>query len=176
MANWSVPTVGFPEPNPPCARDYARSKPHSRTPRLRLSYFPPYQPVRRVAPLDADAAARWQARNTRRGAARRGELAGAHFAFHRAQTAMRSRSCPLHTYPKDATSSFELLSSVPADASSRPTRRRRGRSMAGAQHTPRRRSAWRTGRCSPLVSPSPTRRAFTAMPPTRRTQGRHLYV
>ena len=97
MANWPVLTVGFPELKLPCARDYARFTHNPRTQRLRLSYFPPYQSMRRVAPLDADAAARWQARNTRRGAARRGELVGAHRGFPRAQTVVRSRPRPLHT-------------------------------------------------------------------------------
>ena len=97
VANWSVLTVGFPELKPPCARGHARRTHNPMTPRLRLSYFPPYQPMRRVAPLDADAAARWQARNTRRGAARRGELVGAHRGFPRAQTVVRSRPRPLHT-------------------------------------------------------------------------------
>ena len=88
---------GFPELKPPCARGHARFVHNPRTPRLCLSYFPPYQPMRRVAPLDADAAARWQARNTRRGAARRSELVGAHRGFPRAQTAVRSRPRPRHT-------------------------------------------------------------------------------
>ena len=40
---------------------------------------------------------------------------------------MRSRPWPRNAYFKDATSSFQLLSSVPTDATGRPTRRRRGR-------------------------------------------------
>ena len=96
VVNWSVLTVGFPALKPSCARGHARFTHNPRTPRFRLSYFPPCQPMR-LAPLDTDAAARWQARNTRRGAARHGELAGAHRGFPRAQTAVRSRPRPLHT-------------------------------------------------------------------------------
>ena len=40
-----------------CARGHARETYTSRTPRLRLSDFRPCQPMRRVAPLDADASA-----------------------------------------------------------------------------------------------------------------------
>ena len=85
VSNRSKLTVGPPELKPPCARDHARSARNLSTARNRLSYFPPCKPLRRVAALETVAAARWQARKTRRGAARRVEPVEAHRGFPRAQ-------------------------------------------------------------------------------------------
>ena len=57
----------------------------------------------------------------------------------------------------------QLRSCEPDDATNRPTRRRHGRPLAGAQHTPRRRLACRTGRSSPWVPPSSNHRALATM-------------
>ena len=63
------------------------------------------------------------------GAAQRVEPVGPHRGFPRAQNAVRSRPRPQNTYFKNADSWFERISPVPADATSRPTRRRRGRRL-----------------------------------------------
>ena len=66
--------------------------------------------------------------STRRDA-RRVAPVGAHRGFPRAQNEVRSRPRPHITRSKDATSRLERISSVPTDATSRSTRRRRGRRL-----------------------------------------------
>ena len=86
----SFPFLPFaPDAAPGAALRASEVENFSMTPRLRSSISPPSHSMRQVAPLDADAAAHWQPRNTRRGAARHGELAGAQRGFPRAQTAVR---------------------------------------------------------------------------------------
>ena len=127
MSSWSVLTVNSPVLKTQCACGHARKTHTPRTPRLRFSYLG-------SVPTDATSRHTRRRRGRRlnvkccaRGAARRVEPVGAHREFPRAQNAVRSRPRPQRAGFKDATSSFERLSSVPTDATSRPTRHRRGR-------------------------------------------------
>ena len=111
---------------------------------------------------------------TRR-AARRVEPVGAHREFPRTQNAVRSRPRPQRIL-KDATSSFELLSFVPTDATGRPTRRRRGRRLNMKYST--RRAARRV---EPVGAHREFPRALNAVrsrprPQSTHTQGRHVFV
>ena len=104
---------------------------------------------------------------TRR-AARRAEPVKAHREFPRAQNAVRSRTRPQNTHPKDATFSFGRISFVPTDATARPTRRRRGRRLTMKYST--RRAAWRV---EPVGAHREFPRAQNAMRSRPRPQNTH---
>ena len=160
MSRRSVRTVGSPVLRTRCARGHAPKSPIPRTPTLGLSEFRPCQPVRRVAPLDADAAA---------GSQRNIPLA--------ATLGVSSRSvltvgCPVlrtqcargHarklTIPRTPTLGLSELRPCQPVRRVAPVDADAARRLTAAQHAPRRRSACSAGRCSPWVPPCSERSAL----------------